>query len=196
MAKRVVVIASGETERKALPHLLAHLETEDITVDIRIPDRNRQLTPGVVHPIIYSLPHEIPAPDKVVVLVDTDRQSADDAMHQLKQNAHRVASRTCFPFGIHYAYAQRHLEAWYFADAVNLRSYLNRNLGSVDPTNPDLIQNPKLHLKHLLTPVPYTSAASERIARTLDAHTVAQRSPSFAAFLSAVRNGDRDSAHF
>lgn len=97
MAKRVVIIAPGETERKALPHLLAHLESEGITVDIRIPDRNRQLIPGVVHPIIYSLPHENQPPDKVVVLVDTDSKSADDAMQQLKRNSHNVASRTRIP---------------------------------------------------------------------------------------------------
>ena len=194
MIKRVVVIASGATERSALPHLLAHLEPEGVTVDIRIPDRNRQLTPNVVHPIIYSLPHESHPPDKVVVLVDTDDKSADDAMQQLKQNSHNVASRTRIPFGIHYAYAQWHLEAWFFADERHLREYLGgRALGSVGASQPDSIQNPKLHLKNLLPRRIYTAQTSERIARTLDAHTIAQHSLSFAAFLTAVRNGGRGS---
>lgn len=188
-----MLLSLHQGKRKALPHLLAHLESEGITVDIRIPDRNRQLIPGVVHPIIYSLPHENQPPDKVVVLVDTDSKSADDAMQQLKRNSHNVASRTRIPYGIHYVYAQWHLEAWYFADAGNLRSYLNRDLGNVDSSRPDLIQNPKLHLKHLLGSAPYTSAISEKIARALDAHTIAQRSLSFAGFLSAVRNGSRGS---
>jgi phosphopantothenoylcysteine synthetase/decarboxylase len=45
MGKRVVVIASGETERRALPHLVRHLEQEDVHVaEIRIPTRHRALT--------------------------------------------------------------------------------------------------------------------------------------------------------
>ena len=42
MAKRVIVIASGETERLSLPHLLSYLKEEGIYVDdVRIPPRNR-----------------------------------------------------------------------------------------------------------------------------------------------------------
>ena len=47
-----------------------------------------------------------------------------------------------------YAYAQWHLEAWYFADVANLRSYLGQAPGDVDTSKPDEIQNPKLHLKN------------------------------------------------
>ena len=91
---------------------------------------------------------------------------------------------------IQYAYAQWHLEAWYFADAANLRRYLGgRNLGSVDTSQPDNIQNPKLHLKNLLSDETYTSRVSEEIATGLDAKTIAQRSLSFRGFLEAVKNG-------
>ena len=38
MGKKVVVIASGETEKRSLPHLLDHLKEEDIElIDIRVP---------------------------------------------------------------------------------------------------------------------------------------------------------------
>jgi hypothetical protein len=46
MAKTVVVIASGETERRSLPHLLAHLEEEGVAVvEIRIPPGGKALNP-------------------------------------------------------------------------------------------------------------------------------------------------------
>ena len=190
MAKRVVVIASGPTEFSALPHLLAHLEAEGITVDIRIPDRHRHLRPNVVRPIIYSALHDSPdgPPHKIVVLVDTDGKSTDDALRPIQQNIPSVATGQ-MTSSIHCACAQWHLEAWYFADARNLRNYLGRDLGNVDPIQPDRIESPKHHLWQLLGAVSYTTDISENIARALDARTIAQRSPSFAGFLAAVRNG-------
>ena len=91
-----------------------------------------------------------------------------------------------------FAYAQWHLEAWYFADAAHLREYLGRNLGSIDLTRPDDFQNPKLHLRHLLADrsTQYTAVISEEIARRLDAATIAQNNPSFAGFRDAVVNGN------
>lgn len=39
MSKKIIVIASGETERRALPRLVAHLQAEDIfVVEIRRPE--------------------------------------------------------------------------------------------------------------------------------------------------------------
>ena len=52
--KRVLIIASGRTEQLALPHLLAHLSAEGITVEVRTPDRNRKLLPSTVASIIYD----------------------------------------------------------------------------------------------------------------------------------------------
>lgn len=56
MPKRVVVVvASGETERRALPHLLAHLETGGVTlVDVRIPPRNLPLKPDMGEKLIKA----------------------------------------------------------------------------------------------------------------------------------------------
>lgn len=43
--KRVVVIASGNTERHAIPHLVAHLANDSIQAQkIRVPPRNGPLT--------------------------------------------------------------------------------------------------------------------------------------------------------
>ena len=44
MADHVVVIASGETERRSLPHLVSHLQKQGTSVDdVRIPPRNKAL---------------------------------------------------------------------------------------------------------------------------------------------------------
>ena len=45
MARNVIILASGETERRALPHLLAHLRDRGISVvEVRIPPRNGALS--------------------------------------------------------------------------------------------------------------------------------------------------------
>ncbi|MGC8641666.1 MAG: hypothetical protein ACP5XB_17505, partial [Isosphaeraceae bacterium] len=81
------------------------------------------------------------------------------------------------------------LEAWYFADVQAMREYLDRDEGSVDASQPDAIQNPKLHLKHLLGERVYTAVISEEIARSVNPEIIDQRSPSFHGFVEAVRNG-------
>ena len=191
MKKHVVGIASGETERRALPHLLAHFRDQGIDVTVRIPPRNRALRVAVVYSLIQSTLYDIDGypPDKYVILVDADGGIPDDILIPLRRD---LSNRLGSGFGpsVQYAYAQWHLEAWYFADAGNLREYLGgRALGSIDPSRPDQIQNPKLHLKHLLRNEFYTAQVSEQIAKVLDARTIAQRSPSFNGFLEAVRNG-------
>ena len=90
------------------------------------------------------------------------------------------------------AYAQPHLEAWYFADAENLGNYLGRDTGQVDTSKPDEIRNPKLHLRHLLGERIYTARISEEIAATLDADTIVGRSPSFERFIDAIMNGSSE----
>ena len=127
-----------------------------------------------------------------MLLVDADGNDPDSIVLPLREKLTEL-----IPEEIHvrvqYAWAQWHLEAWYFADATNLREYLSRNAGSVDTSKPDEIQNPKLHLKHLL-PRTYTARVSEEIARTLNPRTIAGRSPSFKGFVEAVLNGsDRGS---
>lgn len=90
---------------------------------------------------------------------------------------------------VRYAYAQWHLEAWYFADPTSLQDYLDRDLGKINASKPDEIENPKLHLKHLLRPRVYTATVSENIAKELTPQTIEGCSPSFKGFVEAVRNG-------
>ena len=194
MAKHVVVVASGETERRALPHLVSHLRSQGIhVVEVRIPARNRPLNIANAEKLIKAAwyGHSGKPPDKIVLLVDVDGKDPVEALRLFEEQLPgRLGSDV--RASIQYAYAQWHLEAWYFADAANLRKYLGRDLGSIDPTRPDEIENPKLHLKHLLTdtrPIQYTAVIAEEIARSLDAQTMAQRSPSFLGFLDAVVNG-------
>lgn len=185
MSKRVVVVASGETERRALPPLVEHLASEGLHVeDIRIPPSHRSIGLMSAEKVIRSAwfeRSEEERPDKFVVLVDTDRNPPEDALAPLSSLPERlrdIGVRVCF------AYAKPHLEAWFFADAKGLRKYLNRDLGAADP------ENPKLHLKHLLGSEPYTSRLSGEIASALDAEAIGHGSESFRDFVAALRNGD------
>ena len=190
MSKNVVVIASGETERRALPHLLNHLHERDIRV--RIPPRNRALNVRTAFSLIQASLYDYVdgPPDKYVILVDTDGKDPDEVLESFKAQLPELLGSQFRP-SVQYAYAQWHLEAWYFADATKLRDYLGgRALGSVDTSQPDKIQNPKLHLKNLLQDSFYTARISEDIAKTLNAETVSGRSPSFRGFLDAVKNGE------
>ena len=191
MSKQVVVIASGETERLALPHLTAHLQELGIWVEVRIPPSNRTLDVEMAEKLIKSAWYENPIapPDKFVVLVDTNGEASEDVLGSFNQDLPGRLGDD-IEATIQFAYAQRHLEAWYFGDAAKLRDYLGRALGSVNTSKPDDIENPKLHLKNLLSSRFYTARTSEEVARRLDAPTIAQRSPSFRGFIDAVMNGD------
>lgn len=191
MAKRVLVIASGPTEQSALPKLLEHLKSEYIEVDIRIPSGHRQLRPNVICPIIISSQYDSDEgpPNKCVILVDTDGKSPEEAIDPIRQGLLRTQLYRTFD-NVKFAYAQWHLEAWYFADAANLRGYLHRDMGSINPNEPDQIQNPKQHLRQLLGDLTYTAQVSEEIAARLNPSTIAQHSSSFRIFLETIRNGD------
>lgn len=189
--KQVVVIASGATEQQALPVLLDHLGAEGIQAgDVRIPPRHRDLTVEVVEKLIRTVWYERPdaRPAKIVVLVDTDLKTPEDALEDLRR---RLPDRLTEEMArsVHYTYAQQHLESWFFADAEGLRTYLGGAFRKVDASRPDEIENPKRHLKRLLRSRPCTSRVSGAIARKLDPKVVEERSPSFRGFLQAVRNG-------
>jgi hypothetical protein len=192
MGKRVVIIASGKTERNAIPHLISHLRKEgNLAVDIRIPDRNKQLTIEMAEKLVRSAWYEQPEntrPDKFVILLDGDGRDTDAVLRPFRDELpKRLPSG--ITAAIQFACAQRHLEAWYFADAENLRTHLNRDLGAADTSQPDQIANPKQHLSNLLAGRVYTAIVAEQIARALNGPTVEQRSPSFRQFIDAVRNG-------
>ena len=196
MAKNVIVLASGETERRALPHLLFHLRDQGVfVVEVLIPPGNGALSVRMAERLVKAAwyKHLDASPDKFVILLDVDGRPPDHVLEPFGALPERLSDE--IGAAILYAYAQWHLEAWYFADAANLRDYLGRVLGNVDTSRPDEIQNPKLHLKHLLGARVYTTRISEEIARRLDATTIAERSPSFKGFVEAVMNGpDRGDA--
>ncbi len=192
MGKRVVVVASGQTERLALPHLLSHLRCAGVSVSqVRIPPRNRALNVRMAERLIKAAWYSNIAapPDKFVVLVDTNGKTPENVVGPFSETLPGRLGGD-IKAAVLFAYAQQHLEAWFFADSVNLRRWLNgRDLGSVDASRPDEIQNPKQHLKNLLGSRVYTARVAEEIAGALDAHVVAQRSPSFKGFAEAVLNG-------
>lgn len=193
MTKRVVVIASGETERRSLPHLLGHLVAEGILiVEIRRPDGNKALSVEMAEKLVKAAwwaPPENVVPDKFVIVLDVDGKDPQEVLRPFHEELRdRIGSK--ITASLQFAYAQWHLEAWYFADASGLRTYLGRDLGGVDTSKPDAIQNPKLHLKNLLGERIYTAVISEEIARVLNVMSIVGRSPSFQRFLEAVRDGD------
>ena len=188
--KRVIVLASGETERRALPHLVSHLRDRDVSVvEVRIPPRNRALDARMAENLIKAawFGNIGAPPDKFVVLLDLDGKASNEVLTSYRELPGRLGGE--IDAAIRFAYAQWHLEAWYFADAANLRDWLGGALGQVDTSKPDEIRNPKLHLKHLLGSRVYTARVSEEIASRLDAPTIAARSPGFKGFLDAVMNG-------
>ena len=191
MPKHVVVIASGETERRALPHLLAHLGDTGIEVSVRIPPRQKSLSVDMARKLILSAKFTSPegGPEKFVILVDADGKPPDPILARFTEALPKTLNPE-ISTRVTYAHAQWHLEAWYFADSSNLRHYLGRALGSVDTSKPDAIRNPKLHLKHLLgDDQAYTAVISEEIASALDSRTIEARSLSFRTLVDAVKNG-------
>lgn len=191
MTKHVIVIASGETERRVLPSLVRHLQERDVVVDeVRIPPRHRAIDAEMAEKLVKAAWYEhgdVP-PDKFVLLMDLDGADPTAVVEPIRQ---RLSKRPAeIRADIHYAYAQQHLEAWYFADAENLRRVLGRALGHVDTSHPDGIRNPKRHLKNLLGRRVYTARMSKHIASRLDAGSIANRSPSFKRFIDAVMNGN------
>ena len=54
MTKHVVVLASGETELRAVPLLVAHLRENGIEVRVRIPPRNRAMSVEMAHKLIQA----------------------------------------------------------------------------------------------------------------------------------------------
>ena len=195
MSKHVIVIASGETERRALPYLVRHLSERGVLAeDVRIPPRNMALDVEMAESLIKAAWYENldAPPDKFVVLVDVDRRDPTEVLEPMRT---RLPARVRdVGAGVLYAYAQAHLEAWYFADADNLRNYLGRAPGDVDASKPDEIENPKLQLRHLLGERVYTARVSAEIASTVDAAAIVQRSPSFRTFVDAVMNGSGNAA--
>ena len=184
-AKVVALIASGETERRALPHMMAHLRDQDIWVRAPlVPPRNGALKPETVANLIRVAQYdESKPPDKYVILIDVDGKDPNDTLAPFwTQVPNRLEPQ--LRSRVLYAYAQWHLEAWYFADATNLRQYLGRALGSVDTSHPDDIQNPKQHLKNLLPNRIYTSRTAENIAQQINAVQSLTAAPA-----SPVNNG-------
>ena len=191
MAKRVVVVASGETERRAIPHLVAHLRDNAISVDeVRIPTRHRALNAEMAERLMKAAWYRNAgaAFDKFVVLVDADGKAPGDVLDAFKDVPQRLGPE--ITADVKFAYAQWCLEAWFFADANNLRNYVGGSLGRIDTSQPDEITNPKLQLRNALKDRVYTAQISEEIARTLDAPTIGQRSASFRGFVDAIKNGN------
>lgn len=190
--KRVVIIASGETERRALPHLVAHVRAENIVLEeVLIPPGHKALTVEMAARLVTASWHTHLAqrPDKFVILVDADGKVPEEVIRPFNELRSRLGPN--ITSSILCTCAQWHLEAWYFGDARGLRTYLGGSLGQVDTSAPDQIQNPKLHLRHLLQERAYTAVISEEIARTVDARQITHHSPSFRGFVEAMRNGHR-----
>jgi hypothetical protein len=196
VARNVVVIVSGEKDRVSIPHLCREIKAQAATFEVRKPPGNTTLTPDQAVKLVKASWYEMSGrgapPDKFVVLVDADAhaQAPQVAAQPFEEALSRLAD---IPSPRLVAVAVRHLESWFFADSESLREYLGRDLGHVDPSRPDAMANPKLHLMNLLEspqqPRVYTARLAEEIARHLDQGIIESRSPSFADFAVKLRNG-------
>ena len=190
MLKRVFIVASGETERRALPLLVRHLASRGIDVSIGIPPRNQKITVSTAEKLIKSRIYDGRPPDKVVILLDMDGKDPNQYLKPFMEEIPKRI-RDAPHVSVQYAFAQWHLEAWFFGDELHLRQYLGgQALGNVDTSLPDKIENPKQHLRNLLVNRIYTALVSAEIASSLCPQTIAGRSPSFSGFLEAILNGE------
>lgn len=188
MGRHVVLVASGETERHALPRLLGGASA---SLDVRT-TRHGKITADDTAKIITAAYWEGfgrgKPPDKAIVLVDADGRSPESILPPLEEEIARRLKR--IPISLLLAHAQWHLEAWFFGDAQRLQEYLKRDVGNIDPSLPDEIRMPKAHLKNLLgDDVVYTARVAGEIADVLDPEEISKRSPSFAGLIGKVRNG-------
>ena len=100
MAKRVIIVASGETERRALPHLARHLRQRDVDVqEVHVPPRNKALTAEMAAKLIKSAWYGNPStpPDKFVLVLDLDGADPDRSLEPFRSRlpgpAEEIASR-------------------------------------------------------------------------------------------------------
>src|SRR5712692_9140864 len=114
--KRVVVIASGDTERRALPHLSRDLCEHGIEVsDIRsLPQlggrvRDERLR-GTIKSAWYELSPRGQPPNKFVVLVDADGKHPDDVVAPLRAACAHLRD---IPVACIVTAAKWRLEAWF-----------------------------------------------------------------------------------
>lgn len=187
----MLVVASGPTELRALPHLLRHLLREGVnSIDVRTPPAGRPLNVEVAGKLARGAYWEgrgrEETPDKVVVLIDADAQSVEDATERFSALPSHLRD---LPVTVYVAAAKWHLEAWFFADSASLRDSLGRSLGHIDVSAPDQIGHPKNHLRQLLGDEIYTARVAERIASAVSPIAIRERSPSFRAFENTVRDG-------
>ena len=189
LAKHLLVVGSGETERRALPHLLRHVVGFEVTsLTVRVP-ASGQLTTAQALKVIKGAWWESQGRgeplDKVVVLIDADAARPEDAEAAFA-DLHRLTAD--LPIAVFVCSAKWHLEAWFFGDREGLRSWLGGKSLRRVAADPDEIIHPKLRLRALLSG-PYTARTAESIAAAISAEVIAQRSKSFARFERAVRNG-------
>ena len=113
VTNKVIILASGETERQALPFLLSHLQSRGVSVeDVRIPPRNKALNVTMAEKLIkaaWYYPDSGVPPDKFVVLLDVDGKRPDEVLNPFNELPDLLSSK--IRATIRCAYAQRHLEA-------------------------------------------------------------------------------------
>lgn len=194
----VLVVASGSTERAALPHLLREVEsgTNHRLVEVVIPPGHRALNGKIVSQLATAgyWKHHAGGSEvgKIVVLHDADRRDPGAVREELESELESLLTKLTNR-GVHVlvAVAKPHIEGWFYADGESLRDFLGRDLGAAGGCAPDDMENPKLHLTHLLKQRGrhYTARTAGEIASRTDPGRCRTRSPSFAAFELAVRNG-------
>ena len=171
MAKKIVVIVSGETDRRSIPRLCRDAFEQAEWFEVRKPPGNAALTPEQAKKLIKAAWYEMcgrgRAPDKFVMLIDANNHEPLEAARPFEEMAAHLADVTAPKL---VTAAVRHLEAWFFGHSEKLREFLGRDLGNIDASRPDEIDNPKLHLTHLLRSGSrvYTASVAEQIASQVD----------------------------
>ena len=187
-----LILASGLKEWYALPVLCRHF-CEDAGVRVVFPDHSAALIHQVAPLLQLHWRPDVDPP--CVILVDTHRLSPSQAMEPVQQKVDAMVQRgdlsPAARNSIRWAYAQPHLEAWFFADPSGLARYIGCD--EADLGVPGTIRDPQGVLRGLMTQhMPgrrrnYGASRAKDIADGLDARVVLANSPSFKTLIDAIQ---------
>ena len=116
MAKKIVVIVTGETDRRSIPRVCRDAFEQAEWFEVRKPPGNAALTPEQAKKLIKAAWYEMcgrgRAPDKFVMLIDANNHEPLEAARPFEEMAAHLADVTAPKL---VTAAVRHLEAWFLA---------------------------------------------------------------------------------
>ena len=99
MAKKVIVVVSGESDRRSIPFLCRHFLEQAEMFEVRKPPGNATLTPEQTVKLVkagwYEMNGRGMPPDKFVILVDSDGKAPVVAAKPFEDDSSSSCRYTC-----------------------------------------------------------------------------------------------------